>query len=195
MNAPLTLLVAAAATGVTEAVLVLAPATAERWREARGRWSSRRRDFRRFRDLPDFLELLSLALSCGHPLPSAWTVSVRHMPSGRFKNDLETASAALRHGVPASRCLSDLAARVGDPRAAMALALIAQALDLGNALEDALLGQAASLRRLRLTDVERRAQTAPLRMMLPVVGLILPAVMIVLLGPIVLRIMSGGLFS
>lgn len=149
----------------------------------------------RFADLPDFLELLALALSCGHPLTAAWPVAVRYMPIGPLRKDLEAASAALRYGRPAEKCLSDLSGRIKDPRAAMALALIGQALVMGNAIEEALLGQARSLRKLRLADVERRAQMAPLRMMLPVLGLILPAVMIVLLGPIVLRIMSGGLFS
>jgi tight adherence protein C len=147
-----------------------------------------------FAALPDFLELLALALSCGHPLSAAWPSAAEHMPPGPFRRDVSAAAAALAYGRPAEVCMTELADRIGDARAAMALALVAQAMVMGNALEPALLSQAASLRRLRLSDIERRAQTAPLRMMLPVMGLILPAVMIVLLGPIVLRLKTAGGF-
>lgn len=149
---------------------------------------------RRFAELPDFMELLALSLSCGHPLTSAWPTAARFMPAGPLRRELERASAALLQGRPVDRCMSELSDRIGDGRAAMAFALIAQAFVMGNAVEACLLSQAASLRRLRLTDVEKRAQTAPLRMMIPVLLLIFPAVMIILLGPIVLGLMKGGMF-
>lgn len=149
----------------------------------------------KFADLPDFLELLALSLTCGHPLASAWQASTGFMRAGALRQHLELASRALAYGRPADRCMNDLAGGIGDPRASMALALVAQAMTMGNAVEPALLAQAASLRRLRMTDIERRAQTAPLRMMLPVMGLIMPAVLIVLLGPIVIRLAQGGLFT
>jgi len=179
------------------AVLAGVAAAAVAFNTPRFRWPTgdgavRRSSPRRFAELPDFLELLALSLSCGHPLSSAWPSAVRFMPPGPLRRDLEAAAGALAYGRPADLCMTDLADRVGDARASMALALIAQALVMGNAVEPALLSQAASLRRLRLTDVERSAQTAPLRMMLPVLGLIFPAVMIVMLAPVVLKLIQGG---
>jgi hypothetical protein len=43
-----------------------------------------------------------------------------------------------------------------------------------------------------MMEIERRAQTAPLRMMAPVFLFIFPAVLLLLLAPVLLKIASGG---
>jgi tight adherence protein C len=158
-------------------------------------WPSRRaaRDRRRgAADLPAFLELLSLCLSSGLSLLSAWSTAAGETPEGWLRNEVQRALRFLELGRPAPEALSALAQRMGDERVAMALALIAQALARGNAIESLLLNQAASLRRLRMIEAERRAQTAPLRMMLPMFLLIFPAVLLLLLAPVCLRLAQGG---
>jgi tight adherence protein C len=148
--------------------------------------------WRCFSDLPEFLELLALCLSSGQSLRPSWSSAVESAPPGALKKELDRASRALELGRPAPAVMADLGARLADPRSAMALALIAQAMARGNPLEPVLLGQAASLRRVRMMDIERRAQTAPLRMMAPVFGLIFPAVLLLLLAPVLLKLAQGG---
>lgn len=152
-----------------------------------------RRDRRRcFAELPEFFELLGLSLSSGQSLGAAWGGTVRSAPPGALRDELERATRALELGQTAPEVMAALAARLGDARSAMALALVAQSLERGNPLEPVLLGQATSLRRLRMMEMERRAQTAPLRMMAPVFGLIFPAVLLLLLAPVLLKLAQGG---
>lgn len=155
----------------------------------RGEATLRRRCFA---DLPEFFELLGLCLSSGPSLATAWSSTVRSAPSGPLKQELERATRALELGRPAADVMSELASAIGDARASMALALVAQAMSRGNPLEPVLLAQASALRRLRMMEIERRAQTAPLRMMAPVFLFIFPAVLLLLLAPVLLKIASGG---
>lgn len=153
---------------------------------------SRRDRWRCFSDLPEILELLALCLSSGQSLRGAWASTVGSAPAGPLRGELERTTRALELGRSPSEAMSELAARLGEPRAAMALALVAQAMARGNPLEPVLLSQASSLRRLRMLEIERRAQTAPLRMMAPVFGLIFPAVLLLLLAPVLLSLAQGG---
>ncbi len=147
-----------------------------------------------FAELPEFFELLGLCLSSGQSLRGAWAATARNAPPGALQGELERATRALDLGQSPAEVMAALAQRLGDGRAAMALALVAQSLERGNPLEPVLLGQASALRRLRMMEIERRAQTAPLRMMAPVFGLIFPAVLLLLLAPILLKLSEGGLF-
>jgi tight adherence protein C len=152
-----------------------------------------RRDRRRcFAELPEFLELLALCLSSGQSIGAAWPSTVRNVPPGPLRIELDHAARMLGLGRPAPEVMTELAERLGDARGAMALSLVAQSMARGNPLEPVLLSQASALRRLRMMEIERRAQTAPLRMMAPVFGLIFPAVLLLLLAPVLLKLAQGG---
>lgn len=184
MIPPLAVLAAAAAGLVVWFGWPLWPAGAPRL--------SRRSRRRCFAELPEFFELLGLCLSSGQSLRAAWAATARNAPAGPLQAELERATRALELGQAAAEVMGALARRLGDARVAMALALVAQSLERGNPLEPVLLGQATSLRRLRMMEIERRAQTAPLRMMAPVFGLIFPAVLLLLLAPVLLKLAQGG---
>lgn len=123
---------------------------------------------------------------------AAWSATVGATPGGPLHTELERARRALDSGRSPNEVMAALSARLGEERCVMALSLIAQAMVRGNALEAVLLSQAASLRRLRMLEVERRAQTAPLRMMAPVFAFIFPAVLMLLLAPVLLKLAQGN---
>ena len=69
--------------------------------------------------------------------------------------------------------------------------LAAQALRFGSAMERMLKDLATELRETRRKDVQEKVGKAPVRMLLPMGLLILPAMLILMLGPAVLNVLGG----
>lgn len=69
---------------------------------------------------------------------------------------------------------------------------IAQSLAMGTPLEATLRGQARELRTRRRQLFQAAAARAPIKMIIPLVFLLLPALMVILLGPIAVRFIGGG---
>ena len=54
--------------------------------------------------------------------------------------------------------------------------------------------QSETLRETRMQMAREKGQKAPVKMLLPMVGLIFPVLFIVILGPVVINIMNMGIF-
>ncbi len=68
---------------------------------------------------------------------------------------------------------------------------IAQALALGTPIENTLRGQARELRTRRRQLFQAAAARAPIKMIIPLVFLLLPSLMVVLMGPIAVKLING----
>ena len=62
---------------------------------------------------------------------------------------------------------------------------------MGTPIKSVLKIQAETLRKERARAAEKKAKEAPVKMLLPMVGLIFPVIFIVLLGPAALSIMDA----
>jgi len=71
---------------------------------------------------------------------------------------------------------------------------ILQAERFGVPMAEVLRNQSQELKIRREQYIREQSMKAPVKMLLPLVLLIMPALFCVLLGPIALKIMSGGLF-
>ena len=90
-------------------------------------------------------------------------------------------------GTPRRVALQNLATRVGQPDlTGVAYALI-QADELGVSIGTLLRIQAEQLRGRRFDRAEKLAHEAPVKMLLPLLLCIFPAVFVILLGPILLQ--------
>lgn len=69
---------------------------------------------------------------------------------------------------------------------------IAQALTMGTPLESTLRNQARELRTRRRQLFQAAAARAPIKMIIPLVFLLLPALLVILLGPIAVKMIGGG---
>jgi tight adherence protein C len=69
---------------------------------------------------------------------------------------------------------------------------IAQALTMGTPLETTLRSQARELRTRRRQLFQAAAARAPIKMIIPLVFLLLPALLVVLMGPIAVKMIGGG---
>lgn len=155
-------------------------------------WRLRAQRPQKIRDLPDFLELLALALSSGLPFQSALSKAVGAMPASPLREELQQTLRDISRGQPRAACLEDLGRRLGDERCRRIFKFLVHSLKQGSALDGLLREQAAVFRTERFHALERRAQTAPLRLLLPIFLFLLPAVMMILLGPLVIQVVQRG---
>lgn len=164
---------------------------------APGLWVLRRakerlRAFRRA--LPDALDVLSICLRAGLGLQPAVAEYARtaHGPSGealrRYLRDLAL-------GASPEQALEALGRRYPSEDVGAAVAVLGQGLRLGTPLADVLSEQAAHLRALSLRRAEEAARGLTSRLVLPLAAFIFPAVFIIGLGPVLLRLLEivGGL--
>lgn len=172
------------------ACLVAVPALPAFVRMSRRRWGPRLRALGGAggpaleRALPDFLDLLALALTAGLPFSRAWRAAIDWMPAGPLRDRL---SAVPPERDP-SRAVAALERHGGLPPALSLLLRTAAA--AGAPVGEALSAQAAHLRAARLARAERAAQTASIRLLFPLVFLMLPAVLLAALGPACAELMG-----
>lgn len=144
------------------------------------------------RDFPDFLEFLALALSSGLPFHAAFQKAATSLPASGLKSELEQSLHEMKVGKARAECLEDLGRRLADRKLQRTLALLVYSLKQGGSLDDILKEQASALRTEHFLMMERRAQTLPLRLLFPIFVFLLPAVMLILLGPMMIQIAQRG---
>jgi tight adherence protein C len=131
----------------------------------------------------DFVELVALCLSAGMDVERAWSAALAQTPVGDLKSELTRVANDLALGRGRTEALAELAARLDDFRLRSVITLVVHALKRGTPLEKILLDEAERLRGAHLAALEKRAQTAGVRILFPLVFLIVPTIFIVLFGP------------
>lgn len=150
----------------------------------------RKRQARLARELPVILDLLVVSLEAGLSITEAIRLVGKETErQGRqLGAELSAAAAEMVAGVTLGDSLNNLAARTGDDDIRSVAALLVQSEKIGARLGPALRASADQLTAKRRLRAEEAAQKCAIKMLLPLVLLILPAMMIVILGPAVIRI-------
>lgn len=165
-----------------------------------GIWLGRRMRRRRqliLKALPDALDLLSISVSAGLGFDGAMLEVVQ-----RWQNPLtEEFSAVLRDlklGKSRRDALREFSQRTGVEEVNNFVAAVIQADELGTPIRDVLKVQAEQVRRQRRQHAEESARKAVIKMLIPMILFIFPALFIVLVGPAIpslsdaLKQMSAG---
>jgi tight adherence protein C len=152
-----------------------------------GIWLGRRMASRQqqvLKALPDALDLLSISVSAGLGFDGAMLEVVQ-----RWQNPLTEEFAAvlrdLKLGTSRRDALREFARRTGIEDVANFVAAVIQADELGTPMREVLNVQAEQMRMRRRHRAEERARKATIKMLLPMVLFIFPALYVVLLGPAV----------
>ena len=138
------------------------------------------------RDLPVFLDGVAISLAGGYGLTSALSLSTEQFSARDSSLSLSMTRLVsdLRSGYDkesAFKRLRDQTISEGLRRFAVAcLTSEAGGSDLSRVIEQ----QAKSLRRLRLSQMERRAMEAPVKMLAPLVLCIFPSTFVIVLAPL-----------
>ncbi len=146
-----------------------------------------------FKQLPDMADLLSVMLDAGSDFFSAAdkvTVILKGPLSDEFKNAL----AKISLGYDKKTALNEMVSKTGVEQLGFFVRTINMALDAGVGMADTLKRLAHQMRTERAVAAEKKAQEAPIKMLLPLVLLIFPTIFIVIFGPIVINFIQTGGF-
>lgn len=143
--------------------------------------------------LPDMIDLITVSVEAGLSLYGA----IQRI-SARFDNPLseefERAMQEVRLGRSNIESMRDLARRVDVPDLSTLISAIVQADMLGLAIANVLRVQSERLREKRSQRAREAAQKAPIKMVIPLVFFIFPALFIVILGPAFIKILGTTAF-
>jgi tight adherence protein C len=156
---------------------------------------ARRRQERIAASVPDLVELLVATTDAGMNPPIALR---RTAPMLRdlLGAELTRVVSEVELGLPWQRAVERMVDRTDVPSLRLVAAALCRSQQLGTALGSTLRLVAEDLRRERRTDAEEQARKAPIKMLFPLVFLILPAFLLLTVGPAVLAtlrsLQSGG---
>lgn len=143
------------------------------------------------RSLSEMLEVVALGIRSGLSFDRSMQLYAAHFDDALSR---ECASALqLWETGMASRgdALRSLAASYDSALLSRMVAAIARSLRFGTSLGDVLEQAAGEARVSRRAQVEERVAKAPVKMMIPTGVLILPAMLLLVLGPVLLELMEG----
>lgn len=141
-------------------------------------------------ELPDAIDLLTLAMDAGLSLDASLHRIALDLParSRLLGDEFLALSLALRSGLGRAEALADMAWRCNAKSLESLASLVAQAERLGTPMINAAKALAQSMRQQREFDAEERAGQIAVKLVVPLVLCMLPALFVVLLGPALLQV-------
>ena len=145
------------------------------------------------RGLPDVLDLLVVSVESGLALDSALkrVGEEMSMVHPEVSEEFRIATMETQMGIPRSESLDNMATRVGVDELRSLVSVIAQAERFGTSVAKALRNQGQAMRVKRRQQAEERAQKTAVKLMIPLVLFIFPAMGIVLAGPAGIRLFEA----
>jgi len=143
--------------------------------------------------LPDTLDLLVVSVESGLALDAALKRVGEEMAPvhPELSEEMRLATMESQMGIPRGEALENLARRCGVDEMRSLVTVILQAEKFGTSISRALRNQADSLRTKRRQAAEERAQKTAVKLMLPLVMFIFPAMGVVLGGPAALKMIAA----
>ena len=158
------------------------------WRDAR---HSERHAERCARDLPDMIDILTLGLQAGLSFDAALGAYIEHFKTP-LAIELEHAQHRYQLGMCSRRqALQQICDRVPDDSVMRFVAVVNEALALGSPLLSTFGTLSFELRRYQKLKLEERIARAPVKLLVPLGLCVLPAVLILLMGPVLIQMISG----
>ena len=144
--------------------------------------------------LPDALDLLTICVEAGLGFDAAMSKVAE-----KWENELSMAFARtvqeMQLGKLRREALRNMANSMDVPDMTTFVAAIIQADTLGVSMAKVMRIQSDTMRMKRRQRAEEKARQAPVKMMFPLVFFIFPTILIVLLGPAIIKIKNIGVFN
>jgi len=153
------------------------------------------REKRIFRDLPYYLDIITLAVEAGTNLTSAFAYAVQKSPPSPLNDEFKRILRDVRAGKPRSVGMRDFADRVKMPAVDNLVGSLIQAEKIGSSLGPILRAQAEQRRAERFTRAEKLAMEAPVKLLGPLVMFIFPTTFMVLGFIIIVKAVVAGVIT
>ncbi|MEX3933562.1 type II secretion system F family protein [Paraburkholderia phymatum] len=145
------------------------------------------------RQLPIYLDFLTLAVETGLNINGAIQKAVEKGPDGPLRRELEHVLRDLKSGLNRTDALRRLDERQRIGEVSNLVRTIAQAERMGSGLAKTLRFQSEQRRTERFQCAEKQAMEAPVKLVFPLLMFIFPVTFIVLGFPIAMKFMQEGL--
>ena len=146
------------------------------------------------RALPDALDMLTICVEAGLAFESAMQ-RVSEQWKGGLSEEFARVVSEIRLGVPRGQALRRLSQRCEVPDVSSFVAVLVQSDSMGTSIANVLRSQADQMRVLRRQRAEKKANKAPIKVIMAMLMFIFPSLFIVILGPAVPKIIEafGGM--
>ncbi len=152
----------------------------------------KRKELRILRDLPTYLDVLTLAVEGGCSLTAGIGIAVEKAPESPLRRAFQRLLREVRAGKSRGDALKSMEERLDMPATTSLTTAMFQAEKTGAALGTVLRAQATQRTNERFARAEKLAMEAPVKMLGPLVMCIFPCTFIVLGFPIVMKFIHGG---
>ena len=150
----------------------------------------KRRDRDIVRNLPVFLEYLTMCVDAGLNFLGALQQAVDKGPNGAMKNEFRIVLRDIRSGLPRAEALTRMEQRVNLKDVSTFVRSVIQAEKMGSSLRNTLQIQAQQRLEERFQRAEKTAMQAPVKLIIPLIMFIFPLTFVILLFPIVVKFMG-----
>ena len=152
----------------------------------------RSREAEVIRDLPGSVDVLSLSVEAGLDFIAAIQRFVERGAKGALRDEFATILNDIRLGKTRAEALKEFGARIEASEVSSFVSVLVQADLLGASIGPVLQAQAERMRVERFQRAESAGARASQKILFPLVFFIFPAVLIVILGPVLLQFLYGG---
>lgn len=135
--------------------------------------------------LPNVMDLMTLSVEAGLDFIAAISRVIRYAKDGPLKDEFNQMLKELQIGTVRSDALRNLADRVQVSELSSFATILIQADQMGSSIGPVLRAQSDLLRAARFSRAEREGAKATQKLLIPLVLFIMPAVFIVVLGPMI----------
>ncbi len=132
------------------------------------------------KDLPFYLDVITLAVESGSNLTGALTQAVKKAPDSPLRFEFNRVLRDIRAGKPRAEALRQLSVRVKNDSLKTVIAGMIQSERSGASLGSVLRAQSNQFRAARFAAAEKKAMEAPVKLLAPLVLFIFPTTFIVL---------------
>lgn len=151
---------------------------------------AKRRKEQIVKSLPFAYDLLGISVEAGMGFDGA-IAAVTERSHGPLAEEFSRTLTEIRLGKPRDQALGDLGDRTGVEDLKSFVAAVSFISNLGGSLTDVLRVQSEAMRVKRRQRAEEKAMKAPVKMMIPLVFFIFPALFVVILGPALILIQDN----
>lgn len=144
---------------------------------------------------PDFVSTLTLSVEAGMDYFGSMVRYIETADKTSLRDEIEKVVKEVRLGSNRETALKSFASRVALQPITNFVAILVQATQLGTSIGIVLKAQAEKLRRERFEAAERAGALASQKILFPLIFFIMPAVFLLIFGPLIVRLVSGGLES
>lgn len=144
------------------------------------------------RQMPELLDILALGLSAGLSFDASLELYCTRRPC-ELAGEAARALSWWQMGLGSrAEALEEMAARTGSASVASFSAQVGEALAFGAPLAASLERQASALREEQRAQIQERVEEVPVRMLVPLGTLVVPAMLLAILGPLLAGAGSAG---